>query len=159
MGTRYKTLTMASLCLVATLFTAAMPSIASADGSSVTTTTSPSATPLTCGWEVARSAYLQSGGINYGIVDLNYNTCDRYVYGSIGSYISACNTSNGNNGCGQSSTVRSDGTATGTCNIQNGAYGCNTNTSNDAGYTSYADGTLVDYSLPGGSVSANTGWF
>lgn len=93
--------------------------------------------PATCGWEVAESAYNRVSGssTNYGVTDLNYDTCTRDVYGSLSTYIANCSSSGV--GCGGLQIERSDANYE-TCQIPVGVYYCTTPQLSDAGYTTYA---------------------
>lgn len=146
-----------ALLTAAPIMALSSATVASAAGQSTALVQKAVASPLTCGWEVAESAYLTYSGTNYGVTDLNYNSCNQNVYGSLGSYIQAC-PSGGGTGCGAAGLERSDARNAG-CSFTTGETGCNTGQLSDAGYTSYADGQLIDYSIPGGSVSGETGWF
>jgi len=156
---------LAPLCGVLVLFATALPaSAASTDvapnspsGNSAVSTNAPiSAMPATCGWEVAESAYNTVSGTNYAVTDLNYSTCTRNVYASIGSYVSACASSPTGVGCGAAEVERSD-TTSAVCEIPTGQTGCNTSQLSDAGYTSKAFG-IIQYSS-GNYAQVYTGSF
>lgn len=130
-----------TLLLAAPIMALSSPTVASAAGQSAALVQKAVASPLTCGWEVAESAYNTYGGINYGVTDVNFDSCNQNVYGSVGSYVQAC-PSDGGVGCGLVQIIRSDGKQA-TCDIPSGGTGCNTTQFSDADYTSYAESTIL----------------